>query len=217
MNNRAKLRELFGLQKDKDLREGEHKIISKALFGGKLAGDNAVRFVYIDEAGTSAQEPVTVVVGIVVHADKQWALAASAIADVLKAVPDCYQAGFIFHAKAIWGDKKYHANWSKSERLNLLHTMMSMPPLLKIPIALGIVRRNSPAPASGDLPPSLSMSELQHSLAFWMCVTQADKFLRKHAGPNEVATVVAEDVPKIRKWLRHALNIPEVTLSREQL
>ena len=191
------------------------EMISKALFGGRLIGDNAVRFVYVDEAGTSAEEPVSVVVGIIVHADKQWRLIESKVAEVLKVIPDCYQTGFIFHAKAVWGSKKFRENWSKQERLALLHEMMSIPRQLRIPIALGIVRRNHPS--LDTLPPSLAEHEFHHAYAFWLCVCQADKFLRNHAAPNEVGTVVAEDVPKMRKFLREVLSVPEMTFSTQHL
>ncbi len=187
----------------------------RALFGGALVGDNAVRFIYIDEAGTSALEPVSVVVGIIIHADNQWMLVKSKVAEVLDAVPDHYRPDFVFHAKNVWGDRKYREKWNRSDRLTLLHKMMSIPRELRLPIALGIVRRNHPPPDS--FPPSLSEHELHHAYAFWLCVCQADKFLRNHAGSKEVATVVAEDVPKMRTFLREILSVPELAFPSPQL
>lgn len=213
----------FQLRNDKGLRESDQKIPSKALFGAELAGDNAVRFVYVDEAGTSALEPVSIVVGIIIHADNQWNLVESKVTEVLKAVPDRYQADFIFHAKTIWGSKKYHENWGRNERLALLHKMMSIPRLLKLPIALGIVRRTAPSPDNvlpssfESLSKSLSVPEFHHQYAFWLCLCEADKFLRNYAEPNEVAIVVAENVPNMQKFLRSVLSVPELVFSRQQL
>ena len=51
----------------------------RALFGGLLWGDAAMRFIHVDEAGTSEHEPVTVVVGLIVDADKQLMIAEAAI------------------------------------------------------------------------------------------------------------------------------------------
>jgi hypothetical protein len=42
---------------------------SQALFGGLLWGDQAVRYIFMDEAGTSATEPVSVVVVLIASAE----------------------------------------------------------------------------------------------------------------------------------------------------
>ena len=34
-------------------------------------------YIYLDEAGTSAPEPITVVVGVLIHADRHWRGAAN--------------------------------------------------------------------------------------------------------------------------------------------
>jgi hypothetical protein len=167
-----------------------------------------VRLIYVDEAGTSVKEPVSVVVGIIIHADEQWKQIQSKVAEVLKVVPKHYRPDFIFHAKTVWGSEKYRQNWSMGERLTLLHKMMSLPRQLSLPIALGVVRRATPPP--DNLPPSLPENEFHHAYAFWLCVCQADKFLRKHAGLNEIGTVVAEDVD-MRKLLREVINVPELS------
>jgi hypothetical protein len=53
-------------------------VISSALVD-VLEGSASVRLIYVDEAETSANEPVTIVVGIIVRADLQWAAAALGI------------------------------------------------------------------------------------------------------------------------------------------
>ena len=79
------------------------RIFSKAFFGGELIGDNAVRYIYVDEAGTSAHEPITIVVGIIIHADRHWKLAEAEVRKVLDLVPQSFRRDFIFHAKTVWG------------------------------------------------------------------------------------------------------------------
>jgi hypothetical protein len=70
-----------------------------------------VRYVFIDEAGTSAKEPISVVVGIIVHANKQCALAETAVNDILNLIPE-HLRDFcpVFHATNIWSDKKLRDN-----------------------------------------------------------------------------------------------------------
>jgi hypothetical protein len=79
-----------------------------------------MRFVYVDEAGTSAEEPVTVVVGVIAHADKQVMFAEGAINEVLGAVPPKFKDGFVFHAKDVWGNERYRSDWSMADRLVFL-------------------------------------------------------------------------------------------------
>ena len=42
-----------------------------AFGGAPLVGDRLVRLVYMDEAGISQHEPITVVCGVIVHGDNQ--------------------------------------------------------------------------------------------------------------------------------------------------
>lgn len=64
-----------------------------------------MRFIYMDEAGTSEQEPVTIVVGLIVDADNQLASAETAMKDVLGSVPRKFQKDFVFHAADVWSNK----------------------------------------------------------------------------------------------------------------
>jgi hypothetical protein len=185
-----------------------------ALFGGPLEGDALVRYIYLDEAGISPKEPVSVVAGIIVHADKQWRLAEQRVTEVFDAVPDHFRSDFIFHATSIWSDEKFRDRWSMEDRLALLKAMMALPRQLEIPICLGIVRRNAP---SVNLPTQLTQAQYQHIVAFYLCVSRADKYIRDYGEANEVATVVAEDTD-IRRLLRATIrNIKPITMLAEYL
>jgi hypothetical protein len=178
---------------------------SLAVFGGRLWGDRLVRFLYMDEAGTSAKEPITIVVGLIVDADAQLMDAEAAIREVNDGVPNVYRDGFVFHADAIWSDKKYRAEWSMPDRLALLKRMMALPRRLRIPIAFGFVRRSRPLPANAV--GKISAAQLHHAQAFAYCVARADKFIREHAGVKEIGSIVSEDVPKMKHFLKRAVNI----------
>lgn len=158
-----------------------------------------MRFVFIDEAGTSATEPVTVVVGLIVNADTQLMSAEAAVAEVLGAVPARFKKDFVFHATDIWNSRKYRDGWSTSDRLALLHSMMRLPRRLGISISMGMVRRDW-KPTS-ELK-GFSRAQCHHFHAFCACVSRADKYIRDHADPREVGAVVAEDVPDMRTLLK---------------
>ena len=159
-----------------------------------------MRYVFMDEAGTSANEPVTVVVGLVAHADDHVMAAEALALEALGAIPPAHQHGFVFHATAVYGDRKYQKDWSLTDRLKLLHSMMSIPRRIGMAIALGVQWRNAsewPEPHFG-----LSGAQIDHMMAFGDCVKIADRYIRDHTGPREVASIVAEDVPEMRKFLK---------------
>lgn len=174
-----------------------------AIFGARLCGQAPVRYIYVDEAGTTAREPVTIVAGIIIHADTQYGPVEDKLAAVLEQVPPPLRPGFISHAKTVWGSKKYQDHWSKEDRIAFLKSMMSLPRECGLAIALGIARRTAPFNPT-DVPKGLRVSREQfhHTLAFGLCVSRADKFLRDYCDPNEVGTVVAENIPETERLLR---------------
>ncbi|MDE5446607.1 DUF3800 domain-containing protein [Bradyrhizobium sp. CSA207] len=178
-----------------------------------------MRYIYLDEAGTSAKEPVSVVVGVIIHADHQYVVAEDRLREVFQSVPEQFREGFIFHAKSIWSDRAYRNVWSFEDRLNFLKEVMAIPRKIGIPIALGIVRRDSSVPAGVQ-----SKEKFQHVMAFFYCIGRADKYIRDHAHRSEVATVVAEDVDGVKEHLRAMVKLlkdPEfsasMTLSQDQV
>lgn len=189
----------------------------RAIFGGPLEGFAPVRYIYVDEAGTAANEPVTVVVGIVVHADTQWLSASECLRALRDSVPDRHREGFILHAKSIWGNPKYREGWELKERVNFLQAAMSIPRLTGIAVAYGIAKRSKKSPIN-----NLSPAKYDHMRAFEICIAKADECIRSFGQPGELATVIAEDVPEIKRLLRwfvqflkeHPLHIPAVGLTR---
>ncbi|MGX4773891.1 hypothetical protein ACWAUC_29290 [Bradyrhizobium guangdongense] len=71
-----------------------------------------MRYIYMDEAGTSAKEPVSVVVGIILHADRQYVNAEARLDEALKLVPTELQdwsgpgSGGLF----FWHPKRFKPN-----------------------------------------------------------------------------------------------------------
>ncbi len=174
-----------------------------------------MRYVFVDEAGTSETEPATIVAGLIVNADRQMMLAEAAIEEALGAVPEPFSSGFVFHATDVFSNQKYRKLWPLTDRLALLHSMMRLPRRLKIPFSFGLVRRESPNRLAGA---GISRTQWHHINAFTYCLARADMYIREFAAPNEVATVVAEDVPEMRKFLKQTPGLfRQVILSRAPL
>lgn len=180
---------------------------SRAFGSGLLRGDRPMRYVFVDEAGTSAKEPVTVVVGIIADADAHVMSAEAFVRELIDAVPDQHKSDFVFHATQVFGDRRYQSDWSMTDRLHLLKGMMRIPRRIGMALTLAAVWRKPGF--HGDLPKSLGMTDCQfeHLFAFGVCLAVSDRNIRRKARPREVATVVAEDVPEMRKFLR---KVPQV-------
>jgi hypothetical protein len=163
-----------------------------------------MRYVFIDEAGTAANEPISVVVGIIVHADKQCTPAEQTVNKVLSLIPENKRSACaVFSAKKIWGDKKLRENWSFDERMRLLTEMMSIPRNLNLPLAIGACPRTTQLPDDLLRSRGITLAQAQHGIAFQECIARVDSWINKYARHNEVATVIAEDIPEGKNLLRH--------------
>lgn len=158
--------------------------------------------VYVDEAGTSEREQVSIVVGIGVDSPETRARALGELSKIVCTyVPRPLQEGFVFHATDIWNDSSHRQYWTMQERLSLLYAMMSLPRKLGLPIHLGMVRRNAPQIAVQS---HISQARLQHAIAFSLCVAKASAHARHQYGNGVTVSVVAEDVAKMRGRLTGA-------------
>lgn len=174
-----------------------------------------MRLVFVDEAGTSEREPITVVVAIIADADQHLSDADGLVAEALGAVPARYRDGFVFHATEVFGDRKYHQDWLPSDRLHLLVAMMLIPRRLGMAISVS-VRWRSPEGAFRDM----SSAFWDHLVAFGNCLALADRKIRDYGRPLERAVVIAEDVPSERNSLRamiDGLSRNPVVLTREHI
>jgi uncharacterized protein DUF3800 len=163
-----------------------------------------VRYVFIDEAGTAPKDPIRVVAGVIVHADKHCMRADQAVKEVLESIPGHIRPKCpVFHAKSIWGDPKLRDNWSFDERKRLLCSMMSLPKELELSLALGACERTMELPPELLASRKISLTQAQHGIAFQECIARADSFINRYANHNEVATVISEDVPESKSLLRH--------------
>lgn len=161
-----------------------------------------MRYIFADEAGTSAHEPVTVVVGIIANADMHVMGAEGLVKEILGAVPSKFKADFVFHATQVFGDKKYQTDWTLNDRLLLLEAMMSVPRRMGMALTVSTNWRGAVDHTEAAKSVGLSQCQFEHLMTFGNCLAVADRNIRRHAQPNEVASVVAEDVPEMRRFLK---------------
>lgn len=181
---------------------------SRAFGGGLLWGERLVRFVFMDEAGTSAHEPVTVVVGLIADADKHVLSAEALALEAIGAIPPQFADGFVFHAMQVFGDKRYHEEWSLQDRLILLQNMMAIPRKIGLGLVISTHWRGSVDYSGREIRKlGLKPHQEDHLIAFSQCVCVADRSIRWYGGASEVASIVAEDVPEMRRFLR---KVPEL-------
>jgi hypothetical protein len=158
--------------------------------------------VYVDEAGTSGPEPVSVVVGIGFASEFERLMAYEALNQWYETyVPEVLQEkkGFVFHATDIMGKRALRKHLSPEARYEMMRSMMAIPRMLKLPIHLGMVRRTTER--SEGVLKRISDAQWQHALAFLHCIAKADSEARRQLGPDAKVAVVAENVEKMRGLL----------------
>ena len=133
-----------------------------------------------DEAGTSAPEPVTLVVALLVHVDTQWLPAVRELRHLFGQVPAQYHEGFAFHAKWISAANKY-PDWKEKDRTEFMCSVMNLPGTFNIPIALGAMKRGA-SDWSEWAEKKMTPEKVDHFMAFTMCMARADHFLRTYCG-----------------------------------
>lgn len=185
-----------------------------------VRGENWMRFVFMDEAGTSGSrnEKCRIVAGVIIHADKQIFLAETLLNEALRAVPREFNEGFIFHAEDIMNNDKYRdAGWRLTDRINLVCSVLNIRAKMNIPVAFGICWSDVSPRAVVDH--RLKDFEEQHLTAALYCIAQADKWIRKHAEPDEIAMIVAEqhDLARYLASLPRRMRERPVTLLNHHL
>jgi hypothetical protein len=159
--------------------------------------------IYLDEAGISKPEPVSVVAAIAVD-DPLAHQATEALRRLVKKVPEQFRSGALhFHATDIWNGHNYNGVWPLADRIDLLYSLMSMPRLRSIPLCAGFVRRDLAVP---NLVKGLTPEQAHHMICFCIAIGNADFVIRQLCGPSETGVVIAEDTPKMRKWLQKCLD-----------
>jgi hypothetical protein len=175
-----------------------------------------VRNIYTDEAGINAEDPATVVVGLVVQPDTQWFPVLRRIRQIWdQYVPAHYRNGFVFHTLQVLNGRRW-SNWPEEKRRALVTAMMRIPWEFEIPIAIGVAKRGNPWQGWPDhLRKKMTPKNSDHMIAFLFCMSQADEYIRERCG-SEVAQIIAAYTGEMRTVLQKTANImlgPPLTLT----
>lgn len=170
-----------------------------------------MRNIYIDEAGTSQHEPVTVVAGVLVEPDMQFMSAKKRIDAILDSVPKQVRATLPAHAKTIFsGSKKLSDGssirdwWPLDDRFEFMKKILKVVRQEGLVVSVAFVRRGNAVPES-----KMTAWEFHHAFAFALCIANADRYMTRYTGPDEILQVMAEDLPsgRNREQLRKMVDI----------
>ena len=179
----------------------------RALGGGELFGSKLLRITYLDETGTGslAKEPFTVVAGVMLHVDRDWANLAQCLSDMADdfALTED-RAAFVFHASELAGaDPVFRAKYNGNARLACLRALCEVPGKFALPIAFGVSDRALTASRypSATLDEQTAMSVAHAAIN---CLLQIDAFVTEQLA-GEMTLLVFEQNGKKDKLLRDAV------------
>lgn len=170
-------------------------------------GDRLLRFIFMDEAGTSPSQPVTVVVGVIIDADQALARAEMLMREALLSIPKELGANYKYSAKDIWGNPAYPKFWPMADRIDLIKSILRIPRILKQAISFSVFWKNDDSYISFEAIRKLRIDRniYSHMMAFSHCVVMSDKFIRDKCGV-EIGMIIAED-HELRSVLAASLNV----------
>jgi Protein of unknown function (DUF3800) len=181
---------------------------ARSFGGGCLEGDRLVRFVFLDEAGTSGPEPIAVVGGVFVHGDEQIIPLEDHLEELVKKhIPTDSHDGFVFHATDIWSGTGFFKNkddWPWEKRGHILEDLCKIPSLLDIPIIFAF--RNKLEIEFPDNIKPLSKQDsiiLSHAHVFMLCTLAIEENTR-NVWPGEIVQLVAEDNGQSRAAIKQS-------------
>jgi uncharacterized protein DUF3800 len=174
-----------------------------------LLGQNLVRLLYLDEAGTDFKVSHLCVAGVLVHGDLQY-LKIDQMFDGLSSMyipPRDRILGFEFHASDIYHGSGYFdrrkPEWAEARRMALLGDLATVIDALELPVVVGYYEKKKFG--AGVLPPNMSRKDREefiHNSATVDCLVRIDRWLERFA-PAEVAAVVHEDHPRSKKAIKN--------------
>jgi Protein of unknown function (DUF3800) len=177
-----------------------------ALGGGEVCGDKFVRYAYLDESGTGnpEQEPFIIVAGFLINVDGQYKDMERYLlemADDFATQED--RSTFTFHAQSLFtgGKKEFKAKYSLEKRHRFLRHLCEIPEKFNLPVIFHAMDRKKLAASRAQATHNELLTEgLMHSTM--TCAQGVQLFMQKHAGQDEVATLVCEQNGEFSKHIR---------------
>ncbi len=138
------------------------------------------------------------VVGVILHADTQFAPLAARINETLdQHVPKAVREGFVFHATEVYsgGKRVDRDTWPFSGRIAFLEAMLGIPRALNLPISFGTCARTTPLsipPGTAGKLARIRPEHEHHVNAFLMFAASAENYLRRETDADEIAMLICE-------------------------
>lgn len=162
--------------------------------------------IYVDEAGTSHDEPYRVVVGVNVPDGEHNDAIFRAMNNLFdQCVPSALRPEFQFHAKEVFNGGKLirREDWPQDQRLHFYKAFLAIAPSLRLPIHIGAVQAGTPYDGlSGK-----HRGEMDHILAFTYMMDAANRHLQRRRPSPDRLSMVYERVPEREGLIRAAYKI----------
>lgn len=179
---------------------------------GQLAGDNTVRIVYLDEAGTGGDKdgPFIVVGGVIVHGDHQLNKLRAELARIMEDhVPAKDRSTIVLHSGDIYSgskdfDKGRKPEWKdQSKRMALLEDLASLPAKLNLQVTYGLLSKERIPEIKRAFELTKPVDILCHvvGMTYTACLIEIDQWFRQNA-KGENCFIVVEDNNDTRRFIR---------------
>ena len=148
-----------------------------------------VKVIYIDEAGSSATEPIFTWASIIVR-DARWLSVERAAERIIETlVPKELREDFEFHAYDIFGANKNWAPWrnrdGKALRFEILRQFVGLIPKYRLPITECSWHK-------GQEKHDDRFTKLTQGIAFLICIDSVERWFAKNA-KSDVGMLIADD------------------------
>jgi hypothetical protein len=168
-----------------------------SLSGTPVEGEKLVYCVFFDESGTSVNDPIVVVAGVLIDGNTQWKPIEKALAALRDRhiAPDQMPHFKGFHATDMFqGAGKIFGKEVRpiEESHAILQQVVELPSQFQIPVAFGYTRKADDRAALKTPAQRRASAARHHAAAASYCAVMADDYL-KHRRPDDLAWAVAED------------------------
>lgn len=167
-----------------------------------------LRTIYLDESGTSLKNPVAVVCGVIIDADSQWEPIEAYMSElVAELVPSALQPNFVFHASELFGGQFGKDKGHRDAAREALRRIVGMPWRFGIPVSFGFYRKTADVSEGLKIALPKDQVSFDHTMPYLLCASGCERYMRRHARPYEIATMVAENNNETKKAIKRVHSV----------
>lgn len=153
--------------------------------------------IYLDEAGSSEQEPIHVIAAIALQ-DNKWLGVETAVEGIVEQyVPEEDRPKFEFHASDLFQGHGYFEDWERKVRIEVLEALLKVITDHGLSVVYGAVHK-------ARLHAQYRYPADHHSLAFLLCAERIERWFVRTC-PNETGMLIADETKakaEIKKSLK---------------